>query len=333
MKLKFKDGTIIEVSDAKGKSKEEIIEEAKKVYKDFRDSQKSVKDSKKVKDEEITPKDEDITPLEVIKMISEPLEDEFNLIPNKEELKNKSKINNLLNYLSSNLNSNVSFDFLMSCFSEIKELGDTLFVEEYNYFTKEASEIIKNKCINVFYEICKEYNLNSFNPKIKEFISYLEDYHNRKSSYVNMYKDSKQVKDAYFKVEKPYKRATYEDPAEYPEVTIESSYSDNYLTDDYIYSVDYKENFGTFNEILDNEFELVEDTNERIEAYRLLDINPEEDYNIYKNKSLVIDNTSKNYKQGSYFLEYDIKDLFIYDRKDIEEELYEEWENYEPGLD
>lgn len=40
MKLKFKDGTIIEVSDSKGKSKEEIIAEAKKVYKDFRDSQK-----------------------------------------------------------------------------------------------------------------------------------------------------------------------------------------------------------------------------------------------------------------------------------------------------
>lgn len=45
MKLKFKDGTIIEVSDSKGKSKEEIITEAKKVYKDFRDSQK-VKDEK-----------------------------------------------------------------------------------------------------------------------------------------------------------------------------------------------------------------------------------------------------------------------------------------------
>ena len=32
MKLKFKDGIIIEVSDSKGKSKEEIIAEAKKVY-------------------------------------------------------------------------------------------------------------------------------------------------------------------------------------------------------------------------------------------------------------------------------------------------------------
>lgn len=47
MKLKFKDGTIIEVSETEDKSKEEIIAEAKEVYKDFRDSQKvEVKDSK-----------------------------------------------------------------------------------------------------------------------------------------------------------------------------------------------------------------------------------------------------------------------------------------------
>lgn len=39
MKLKFKDGTIIEVTDTKGLSKEEIVAEAKKVYKDFKDSQ------------------------------------------------------------------------------------------------------------------------------------------------------------------------------------------------------------------------------------------------------------------------------------------------------
>lgn len=48
MKLKFKDGTVIEVSETEDKSKEEIIAEAKEVYKDFRDSQKQeveVKDS------------------------------------------------------------------------------------------------------------------------------------------------------------------------------------------------------------------------------------------------------------------------------------------------
>lgn len=46
MKLKFKDGTVIEVSETENKSKEEIIAEAKEVYKDFRDSQKvEVKDS------------------------------------------------------------------------------------------------------------------------------------------------------------------------------------------------------------------------------------------------------------------------------------------------
>lgn len=39
MKLKFKDGTILEVEDCEGKTKEEIIAEAKTVYKDFKDSQ------------------------------------------------------------------------------------------------------------------------------------------------------------------------------------------------------------------------------------------------------------------------------------------------------
>ena len=48
MKLKFKDGTIIEVSETENKTKEEIVSEAKQVYKDFKDSQKQevkVKDS------------------------------------------------------------------------------------------------------------------------------------------------------------------------------------------------------------------------------------------------------------------------------------------------
>lgn len=47
MKVKFKDGTVIEVEDCEGKSKKEIIKEAKQVYKDFKDNQ--VKDSQ-VKD-------------------------------------------------------------------------------------------------------------------------------------------------------------------------------------------------------------------------------------------------------------------------------------------
>lgn len=76
MKLKFKDGTIIEVTDIKGLSKEEIIAEAKQVYKDFKDSQKSVKDeepkqeepkqeeSKKEEPKQEEPKQDDPMPTE-----------------------------------------------------------------------------------------------------------------------------------------------------------------------------------------------------------------------------------------------------------------------------
>lgn len=48
MKFRFKDGTIIEVEDSEGKNAKEIKEEAKIVYKEFKDSQ--------VKDEDIAKK-------------------------------------------------------------------------------------------------------------------------------------------------------------------------------------------------------------------------------------------------------------------------------------
>ena len=70
MKLKFKDGTIVEVTDTEGKSKEEIIAEAKKVYKEFKDSQNCA-NGECVEDTKENVEIKDVNPEEINKLIKE----------------------------------------------------------------------------------------------------------------------------------------------------------------------------------------------------------------------------------------------------------------------
>lgn len=142
-------------------------------------------------------------------------------------------------------------------------------------------------------------------------------------------KDEK-TKDSWH-VEGQYYPATRYEPAEYPEVIIESDYSGNEIQDEkLIYSVDEKENFGDLDDILKNEFELVKDKAELEKACETLDdieIDEVEDYDIYKCKNVVFTNNDVRYEKGSYFTLEDIENMFSYDTTKLVQDYYDEWKN------
>lgn len=333
MKIKFKDGTIIETLDNENLSREDFVEEAKKIHKEFKDTAKTLTVQCYIFDDD--------------------------------KILIQDRVSNVWHGLAvpgGHLKSNETPE--QGCIREVKEETGLDVSGLVLFGTNEYTDEEDGECMALLYKTStfsgtlkgsdegevkwmKIRDVFDSNNCAEGFKSLLSKCCN------NAKKDSKPIsknkmKDS-VRYEGEYYPETRTDPAEYPYPVVESDYSGEEITDDYVYSIDGAETYGTLDEILEKHFTYVDPKNEELvkKAAKIMDCEEQDildfieiDGEHYISEANIENNSGEVYNTERVFTYQEIQDLFSYsliyviqryndemDREPSYDEDYEDWNN------
>ena len=332
MKIKFKDGIIIESLDNENLSREEFIKEAKKIHKEFNDTAKTLTVQCYIIDDNKI-------------LIQDRVSDVWHglAVPGGHVKSNETPEQACIREIKEETGLDVS-DLVLFGTNEYTDEEDgecmaLLFKTSTFSGTPKGSEEGEVKWMKIGDVFDSSNCAEGFKSLLSKCCGTLKK--DSKSISKNKMKDS-----VYYEGE--FYPETRTDPAEYPYPVVESDYSGEEITDDYVYSIDGAETYGTLDEILEKHFTYVDPNNKDLiqKAAKIMNCEEQDildfieiDGEHYISEANIENNSGEIYNTEQVFTYQEVMDFFQYsaqyiierynnelDREKLSyEEEYNEW--------